>query len=182
MHAINDPHDDMLLAPRDTTVVTQATAANDTFPAPYDLEEGANILSDDEVEGFGDVQSARKLRDRIRNRNISRPSSRPTRASHRGYSSFLFGLGDTQAPVRRVAPPRPSAGFLPGMGDLEGQKAAPGRMRTKVRAKGQANGAMNVIRRRPASIACFGGMGDFAVPPTMMLVIGAAALYFMLRK
>ena len=102
MHAINDPHDDMLLAPRDTTVVTQATAANDTFPAPYDLEEGANILSDDEVEGFGDVQSARKLRDRIRNRSISRPSSRPTRASHRGYSSFLFGLGDRPAKLVEV--------------------------------------------------------------------------------
>jgi hypothetical protein len=198
MHAINDPHDDLLLSPRDTTVVTQATAQNDTFPEPYDVEEGMTVLS-----GLSGVQSASDLRRRP-NRQLNHGMGAKMRANRgRGFAAFLpmSGLGGVEsatdmrgAPIRDLdhglgikdptLKSRGYAPFLPGMGDMEGQKAAPARMRTKVRARGQAAGAVNVVHRRRVNGGGgpFPGVGAFEASSGVMLAVGAVALYFLLRK
>lgn len=50
-----DPHDDLLLTERPTTIVTQATMANDSMPTPYGTQEDEDALFSEvgNDHGFG---------------------------------------------------------------------------------------------------------------------------------
>lgn len=121
---INDDTDDLLLADRDTVVVTQATSANDTFPTPYGDQAGEEALfgelgapgnkrrashslaqgvaleqpeqDEDELAGLGEVRTATRLMRRP-NVVLARGRSKQARlplAGARGHGGFIPGLGD----------------------------------------------------------------------------------------
>lgn len=89
MTLISDPMDQMLLSPADTTVVEQATAGNDTFPAPYGSQADEEALFSD----------------------LSGPGGQPRRKRQ------VKGMKGVAQVLRR--PQAITGGFLPGMGDDE---------------------------------------------------------------
>lgn len=201
-----DSTDELLLAPRDTIIVTQATRAHDSFPSPYD--------ADDALAGNEGVMSAKTMKglgvavlSRGRNKQTRLPMSRGH--AHAGFVPGLGDLGVNQdyqvdgmgevhsarhLPDARVhvlsrglnkqralhIPTRghAHAGFVPGLGDVPKPKMV--RMVTNGRT------GSHVVARsapKPYKGGMLPGMGDFNVGgislPIIALAIGA---YFLLRK
>ncbi len=50
---MSDPHDDLLLTERPTTIITQNTMAHDSMPSPYGTQEDEEALFSDVGNDYG---------------------------------------------------------------------------------------------------------------------------------
>lgn len=86
----HDSTDELLLSPADTIVVTQATAAHDTFPAPYGADDTALA-----GEGVMSAKTMRAMGVKVEARGTNKQSPLPMpRISVRRNAGFLPGLGN----------------------------------------------------------------------------------------
>lgn len=63
---MRDPHDDLLLTDRDTTIVTQGTALADTMPDPYGSSQDEEALFSDVGADDGSTPNRSRMRKNAR--------------------------------------------------------------------------------------------------------------------
>jgi hypothetical protein len=92
---MRDPHDDLMLTNRDTTIVTQATSLDDTMPDPHGSSEDEEALFSDVGTDSGVPANKRRMR-----------------KNARGVSNRVPGMwleaDDAGAPAAPAAPASPT--------------------------------------------------------------------------
>lgn len=91
---MRDPHDDLLLTKRDTTIVTQATSLDDTMPDPHGSSEDEEALFSDVGTDSGTPANKRRMQ-----RNARGVSDR--------VPGMFLEADDAGAPSGPVAPAAP---------------------------------------------------------------------------
>ncbi len=93
----SDPHDDLLLTERPTTIVTQHTMANDSMPSPYGSQEDEEALFSEvgNDHGFGANAEA------VENASASTQDRVPTVARDPGTNAVMIAQ-DTQSAGKQL--------------------------------------------------------------------------------